>query len=643
MCSFFSKLFGKSKEAVSPEFTGLKRIATESSKTSGRREPPTELDWVHLEYIPLPPSPPTWEVDGRDEFHREYNDPVIKPVFQAGFRNQHTKVVKLAAVLSAEQRQGKVGDVIAKAYRKLIIQRMQSGQLAAAAKQCVEMFEQVPDDVQEVDKRRFNRILDQMGKAGKKHDFAPVSADSPSSQPLFTVSESSGWILVGERKLKNEEQPHPSFDVAAVDGSGTWLLDRSGKSASRPDAKSVLRRLDRLGRLVGEKPLGHDTYRIGTGTAGSSIAIMDSSGGLHIYDAGLNLVVEANLHDDSRVVDHFRTIDTNYWGEFKSQVRAVDVSYEGNRYLFTLADEAWCCTVSGQAVWGVVMPLKEGWKRVVRRTERFGVGREIDDALRLLGLSLPVSPAEIKQKYRSLALAHHPDRNPGNPSAAEKMKALNSAFEVLTGVDPSTLGFEESDITYFARTRPDHVIEMEGIRLEITMSIGTPQDWVYAASFAAADGCAFVATYSGRVILLSREGRPLLVYDIGICPTEIIDIGRYTYFLTSTRLYVLEDRTKLAALLDVFQQGRLIVSQSGFGLLTSKRLQWFTAAGTKVGELVARDPIRIIHAAESGAIVQTRQHQVEVRGLERQYRCQGYTIDRIVKLAEITGCSNLKV
>lgn len=105
------------------------------------------------------------------------------------------------------------------------------------------------------------------------------------------------------------------------------------------------------------------------------------------------------------------------------------------------------------------------------------------------------------------------------------------------------------------------------------------------------------------------------MYDIGICPSAIVDVGRYTYFLTPTRLYVVEDQTKLAAFLDVFQQGRLLVSQTGFGLLTSKRLQWFTEAGVKVGELTTRDPIRAIHAAESGVVVQTRQHQVEVRGL----------------------------
>jgi len=615
MSGFFAKLFGKEKLAVSQASVGLERLAPDSKRASGRREPPTELDWSQAEYIPLPPSPPTWGMDGRDEFHREYNDPTIGPVFQAGFKNQHTKVVKLAAGLSAEQRQGRVGEVIAKAYSKLIIQRMKSGQIAAAAKQCVEMFERVPDYVKDVDRRRFNRILAQMDKGGKKHDYTPVEAASPSSLPLFTVSDDAPWTLAGERKLESDECPAPAFDIAAIDATGTWLLDRSGSSGDRPEVKSVLRRIDRRGLLVGEKALPHDAYRTGVGAAGSSIAIMDSSGVLHVYDAALNSMVETNLREDPRVVDHFRTIDTNYWGEFKSQVRAVDVAPEGDRYLFTLADEAWCCTTSGRAVWGVVMPLKEGWKRVVGRSERFGVGREVDDALRLFGLSLPVSPVDIKRKYRALALAHHPDRNAGDPTATEKMTALNSAFEVLTGVDPNTLGFEESDVTYFTRTAPDHVIEGEGFRLEITMTGGTPQDWVYAASFASRDGAAYLATYSGKVILVSREGRPIVVYDIGTCPSEIVDVGRYTYFLTPTRLYVVEDRTKLAAFLDVFQQGRLLVSQTGFGLLTSKRLQWFTEAGVKVGELTTRNPIRAIHAADGGTVVQTRQHQVQVRGL----------------------------
>jgi DnaJ-class molecular chaperone len=38
----------------------------------------------------------------------------------------------------------------------------------------------------------------------------------------------------------------------------------------------------------------------------------------------------------------------------------------------------------------------------------------------------------IRDAYRKLALIHHPDRNRNNPDAAEKMKAVNEAYAVLS-------------------------------------------------------------------------------------------------------------------------------------------------------------------------------------------------------------------
>ena len=54
------------------------------------------------------------------------------------------------------------------------------------------------------------------------------------------------------------------------------------------------------------------------------------------------------------------------------------------------------------------------------------------DYYELLGVDRNADEAAIKKAYRSLALKNHPDRNPGDAAAAEKMKEINEAYAVLS-------------------------------------------------------------------------------------------------------------------------------------------------------------------------------------------------------------------
>ena len=53
------------------------------------------------------------------------------------------------------------------------------------------------------------------------------------------------------------------------------------------------------------------------------------------------------------------------------------------------------------------------------------------DYYEVLGIKKSASPQEIKDAYRKLAFQYHPDRNMNDPTASEKMKALNEAYAVL--------------------------------------------------------------------------------------------------------------------------------------------------------------------------------------------------------------------
>lgn len=80
---------------------------------------------------------------------------------------------------------------------------------------------------------------------------------------------------------------------------------------------------------------------------------------------------------------------------------------------------------------------------------------EKEDFYKVLGVERNASDAEIKKKYRGLAMKYHPDRNADNPEAAEvKFKQIKEAYEILSdpkkraaydqfghaGIDPSMGG-----------------------------------------------------------------------------------------------------------------------------------------------------------------------------------------------------------
>src|SRR5437763_16083287 len=60
------------------------------------------------------------------------------------------------------------------------------------------------------------------------------------------------------------------------------------------------------------------------------------------------------------------------------------------------------------------------------------------DYYQVLGVPKNASQADIKKAYRKLAQQHHPDANPGNKDAEERLKEVSSAYDVVGDAEKRT-------------------------------------------------------------------------------------------------------------------------------------------------------------------------------------------------------------
>lgn len=56
----------------------------------------------------------------------------------------------------------------------------------------------------------------------------------------------------------------------------------------------------------------------------------------------------------------------------------------------------------------------------------------VEDPYKVLGVSRDATPDEVKKAYRKKARENHPDLNPDDPNAEERLKKINEAYERIT-------------------------------------------------------------------------------------------------------------------------------------------------------------------------------------------------------------------
>jgi DnaJ-domain-containing protein 1 len=418
----------------------------------------------------------------------------------------------------------------------------------------------------------------------------------PNTEEAF-ADPKGAWHQIIIETIPKELRPDPAFRTHYSTSGGTLSIDNLAKSAVSLGGPGAVMFSDAGGRSQATAQLRRDAYPIAVQPEGCGFAALSKSRVLSIYDQRLDIDFETDL---ARAPEIAAVAERLGWSheEASRAIRCIALSPIRDRYLFTCVDEAWCINRAGNREWGLRTPQRDPAPHTVRIS--FGTKSEVEEALQVLGLQLPVTSAEIQQRYRALARQYHPDLQSGS---VERMKAINVAADRLTGLSPEELDGSSSD----AGTT----------EVVVTLIHGPERDWIYAAAFSGDGETALIGTFAGLVVRVAKDGTPVAIYDVGSAPVRIVETSRFLYVMTMTRLYVLAGE-QLMGLEDCSPKSDLIVGHGLVLLVEDKGIRVFTEDGRAIGLALTAAPIRRAYVDTGDVVVETRTHRARFRGAHRR-------------------------
>ena len=419
----------------------------------------------------------------------------------------------------------------------------------------------------------------------------------PSTREAFADPEGA-WQEIVIEPFAKDDRPDPAFRRHYSTLHGTLSFDDLARSNASLGAPGAVMFSNAKGEPGATAPLRRDPYHISVHPEGEGFALRSKSNVLTVYGGDLQVDFETDLENAPEIATNRDRLGLTE-SEAHRTIRCVALTPKRDRYLFTHVDEAWCISRDGERIWGLRMPANEP-TRIRVGGMAFGTATEIDEALKVLDLDLPVTPEVVRKRYRQLARQFHPDINPGSE---EKMKAVNVAAERLTGLDADHLAGKT----------------VEDAGFEIVVSFGASSDWIYAAAFSADGKNALLGSYAGRVVRVDQNGTPTTIYDVGSAPVRIVETEAYLYVMTTTRLYVLHGDC-LMALEDCPGKCDLLVFKEQVLVVEAKGVRVFTHDGRPLGIALTKAPIRRAYVEEGDLVIETRTHRGRFRGIRSSPR-----------------------
>jgi len=177
------------------------------------------------------------------------------------------------------------------------------------------------------------------------------------------------------------------------------------------------------------------------------------------------------------------SFDASKYSENHTYLRRIELSTDLSCFLFTVVDKAYLLDSKMNLINSWQVPYKDGFEKVNINNSN-NTNTIIKEYLNLLNLPENSKPSkgDIKLEFRKLIIKWHPDKNPNNPLAEEKTRQLIQAYEYLSGEDAQSAfdGINKDDY-YWVDVNRLKTFEIEGVKVNLSLVIGSGEDWIYGA------------------------------------------------------------------------------------------------------------------------------------------------------------------
>lgn len=432
-------------------------------------------------------------------------------------------------------------------YRKIIRRNIENQKFQNAYEIYQEFFGTCKDFISNNDRCNYNKLIENLPQKNPDYNYCKIEIVSEKKKPDFEILETKRYSIsrLNEVEIKKENLYKASWAFIGRTGSDiVYVKCFYNNKLSKYDKATIILK-DEKGNIKKEFVVNHGIYRFKATENSDKFVASSDDMVLYLY------TVQG---------DCCGTYNLKRFSKDKYHVRCVDISPEGDFIVFTHIDRAYIMDSNFKLLGNWRTSNKEGTKVVIFNHDE----EDKRKWLSLLGLNGNPSKNEIKAAFRKKILKYHPDKNP-DPNTTEKTREIITAYEKLTGEDAKQA--------------------LDSFKIEMTMTIGSGEDWIYASYIGHHADRIYLGCFSGKVYCISKTLHIIKQY---ICHDDIKSIrekGRNVFVETAFVLFIIQDDRYLTHI-NIWGMGKLRWNTEGFMYVSEKEIHLFTDDGIEIGRIV---------------------------------------------------------